>query len=77
LRVGRWCRMPNSATSEELRWAALVQRHHNLVDRKYAIGLTATEAEELNRLNNQLDQLDGPLYQTIVDHVRDITGRRL
>jgi hypothetical protein len=49
--------MPNSATSEESRWAALVQRHHNLVDRKYAIGLTATEAEELNRLNNQLDQL--------------------
>ncbi len=68
--------MSSGATSEESRWVALVQRHHNLVDRKYAIGLTTTEAEELDRLNNQLDQLDGPLYQTIIDHVRDITGQR-
>lgn len=68
--------MPSSTTSEESRWAALVQRHHSLVDRKYAIGLTTTETEELNELNSQLDQLDGPLYQSIMDHVRGMTGQR-
>ena len=68
--------MPNSATSEESRWADLVQRHHSLVDRKYTVGLTVTEAEELSELNSQLDHLDGPLYQSIMDHVREMTAQR-
>ncbi len=32
--------MRNGSKSEEPRWAALVQHHHSLVDRKYTTGLT-------------------------------------
>lgn len=62
--------MCDSTKPEELQWATLVQRHHNLVDRKYATGLTAAEMEELDEINIQLDQLDGPLYQSIIDRAR-------
>ncbi len=68
--------MGHDTTPEEPRWAILVQRHHNLVDRKYAAGLTPIEAEELNSINRQLDQLDSPLYQTMIDHARGMAEQR-
>ncbi|MDQ2829191.1 MAG: hypothetical protein M3Y74_09090 [Chloroflexota bacterium] len=68
--------MRNSAKPEESRWAAFVQRHHSLVDRKYATGLTAAEMKELDEINSQLDQLDGPLYQSIMDHMREVIEQR-
>ncbi len=68
--------MRNGSKSEESRWAALVQRHHTLVDRKYTIGLTAAEIQELDGIDDQLDQLDGPLYQSLMDRARGMIGQR-
>jgi len=69
--------MRNGSKSEESRWAALVQHHHSLVDRKYTTGLTAAEIQELDEINDQLDQLDGSLYQPIVDRARGKIARRV
>lgn len=47
------------------------KRHGQLVDRKFAAGLTESEAHELERINRFLDGAEAPHYRSVKRHLYD------
>lgn len=58
------------ALQQEKEQRAVSKRYHDLVDKKYATGLTASEADEMERLSDRLDEFDAPFYDPIFETLR-------
>lgn len=56
--------------------ASLAERHSILVDKKYSVGLSKEEVEELFRLKQQIDDENETFYQPVIQHLTEI-GERL
>jgi hypothetical protein len=48
----------------------VIERYHDIIDRKYLGGLTTAEEEELTRLEVVLDEMDEPFYEKILRRLR-------
>jgi hypothetical protein len=65
VREAAWEAIPRVMTVEQLR-----QRHSELVDKKFESKLNDAEKAELERINDELDDLDLPIYKPIVDKLQ-------
>lgn len=52
---------------QEKHYHRVSKRYHTLVDKKYQMGLTNQEADEMAQLANQLDEADAPFYEPILE----------
>ena len=51
-------------------------RYQTLIDRKYELGLSASENEELEGLKAALDEMDEPYYDAIIKRLRKLVQER-
>ena len=51
------------------------ERHSELVDKKFGVGLTKQEQVELDDINERLDNLEAPYYQPIIDFLQAALDR--
>lgn len=54
------------ALAREKEYQTTLAQYHALVDKKYGDGLTATEAETMERLGREIDRADAPFYAPIL-----------
>ena len=55
---------------------ALLARHHELVDKKYGVGLKPEEVIELADLGRRLDDLVAPFYDPIISRAESMLAAR-